>query len=95
MQQKDYVSSGSWNIQDEIQRLRSKATEDLLIRHESPKLDKILEVVNVNVKPTMEPQPEDEIVNLASEGGTLGLGLSGWYLCLISPDDSIQIKQLV
>ncbi|KAL7599417.1 hypothetical protein Lser_V15G22881 [Lactuca serriola] len=73
---KDYVSSGSWNIQDEIQRLRSKATEDLLIRHESPKLDKILEVVNVNVKPTMEPQPEDEIVNLASEGGTLGLGLS-------------------
>ncbi|KAI3505522.1 hypothetical protein L1887_27653 [Cichorium endivia] len=67
---KDYVSSGSWNIQDEIQRLRSKTTEDTLSRHQSPKLDKILEVV----KP-IEPVsiPEDEIVNLASDGGTLGL----------------------
>ncbi|KAI7757603.1 hypothetical protein M8C21_016494, partial [Ambrosia artemisiifolia] len=35
---KDYLSAGSWNIQDEIRRVRTKATEDLLNSHRSVKL---------------------------------------------------------
>nr|XP_043640321.1 protein KAKU4-like isoform X2 [Erigeron canadensis] len=46
---RDYLSAGSWNIQDELRRVRSKATEDLLnsnrsvraalsaIEHDTPK----------------------------------------------------------
>ncbi|KAK1438264.1 hypothetical protein QVD17_04070 [Tagetes erecta] len=35
---RDYLSAGSWNIQDEIRRVRTKATEDLLNSHRSVKL---------------------------------------------------------
>ncbi|KAM0059281.1 hypothetical protein Hdeb2414_s0005g00179741 [Helianthus debilis subsp. tardiflorus] len=35
---KDYLSAGSWNIQEEIRRVRTKATEDLLNSHRSVKL---------------------------------------------------------
>ncbi|KAI3728181.1 hypothetical protein L6452_16813 [Arctium lappa] len=35
---RDYLSAGSWNIEDEIRRLRSKATEDMLSSNRSLKL---------------------------------------------------------
>nr|GEY26930.1 hypothetical protein [Tanacetum cinerariifolium] len=50
--QREHLSGGSWNIQDEIQRLRSKAVEV-----EKPEEPKSLEA----------PKSDDEIVDLASE----------------------------
>lgn len=37
MLQRDYLSAGSWNIQEEIRRVRTKATEDMLSSHRSIK----------------------------------------------------------
>ncbi|XP_024994033.1 protein KAKU4-like isoform X2 [Cynara cardunculus var. scolymus] len=84
---RDYLSAGSWNIQDEIRRLRSKATEDMLSSNRSLKLassmlehdtlkhslpnDKSLERDEPITLETLKSV--DEIVNLAAEEGTVGL----------------------
>ncbi|KAI3692263.1 hypothetical protein L6452_32077 [Arctium lappa] len=87
---RDYLSAGSWNIQEEVRRLRSKATEDMLSNHPSPKLaaftaehdlsgsslanDKAIGLMKPNEQFSLEaPKPEEETVNLAADGGSLGL----------------------
>ncbi|XP_024995700.1 protein KAKU4-like isoform X2 [Cynara cardunculus var. scolymus] len=83
---RDYLSAGSWNIQEEVRRLRSKATEDVLSRHQSPKLavehdfsasslanDKAVGLFKPSEPFSLEaPKPEEETVNLAADGGSLG-----------------------
>ncbi|KAL4570280.1 hypothetical protein LXL04_025932 [Taraxacum kok-saghyz] len=53
---RDFLSSGSWNIQDEIRKVRSKASEDMLNSHRSMKL----------LEHSMENNKSDEIVDLTS-----------------------------
>lgn len=53
MSQRDHLSGGSWNIQNELPRLRSKAAANM-----KPSKPISLEA----------PKPDDETVDLASEG---------------------------
>lgn len=62
---KDYLSGGTWNIQDEIRKVRSKATEDLLNSHRSIKhLEYSLETEAITLETS---KPVDEIVDLTAQ----------------------------
>ncbi|KAJ9537422.1 hypothetical protein OSB04_030155 [Centaurea solstitialis] len=82
---RDYLSGGTWNIQDEVRRLRSKATEDMLSKYESPKLAAVEHDISGSsslanekgvglLKPSSlgSPKPVEETVDLAADGGSLG-----------------------
>ncbi|KAK9052797.1 hypothetical protein SSX86_029427 [Deinandra increscens subsp. villosa] len=90
---RDYLSAGSWNIQDEIRRVRSKATEDMLnshrsvkltfstLEHETPKPSFANETptdVGRNEPINVEtPKSVGEIVNLDAEGSDPNLSDMG------------------
>ncbi|KAJ9549488.1 hypothetical protein OSB04_022031 [Centaurea solstitialis] len=86
---KDYLSAGSWNIQDEIRRLRSKATEDMLnsnrslklassmLEHDTPKRslasDKPISVTERDEPITSEARKSVDEIVNLAEGGTAGV----------------------
>nr|GFA67007.1 hypothetical protein [Tanacetum cinerariifolium] len=83
---KDYLTAGSWNIQEEIRRVRTKATEDMLSSHRSMKHapstleynttkfsllnDKFVVVGKNEAINFGTPKPVTEIVTLDSDEGT-------------------------
>lgn len=69
MIQKDYLSAGSWNIQEELRRVRTKATEDLLNSQRSAKLALSANETSIIAAGRTELfKSVDEVVNLAAEG---------------------------
>ncbi|PWA93147.1 hypothetical protein CTI12_AA074270 [Artemisia annua] len=86
---RDYLSAGSWNIQEEIRRVRTKATEDMLSSHRSMKHapstfeyntrkfsllnDKFVVVGRDEAINFGTPKCANEIVTLDSDEGTPGL----------------------
>ncbi|XP_076895698.1 protein KAKU4-like [Bidens hawaiensis] len=66
---KDYLSARSWNIQEELRRVRTKATEDLLNSQRSLKLALSANETSIIAAGRNEPfKSVDEVVSLAAEG---------------------------
>ncbi|KAI3812534.1 hypothetical protein L1987_17244 [Smallanthus sonchifolius] len=65
---RDYRSAGSWNIEDEIRRVRTKATEDMLNSHRSVKLSLPALEHDIPKHSSANETSINEVLNLAAEG---------------------------